>query len=81
MDSHSRGNKRLPKGFPVQGELQEKNVSHILHTKRVSKTRKARAVTLAIQPPDSYFIARAYRESEGSELIEQLILQRDYIID
>ncbi|MBE0583210.1 MAG: hypothetical protein IH612_05540 [Desulfofustis sp.] len=81
MDSHSRGNKRLPKGFPVQGELQEKNVSHILHTKPVSKIRKGRAVTRSFRPPDSYFIAGAYREPERSELIEQLILQREYIID
>jgi hypothetical protein len=81
MDSHSRGNKRQPKGFPVQGEVPEKKLQHILHAKPSLKKRKARAVTPPFQAPRSYLIVRAYREFEGSDFTEELIMQRDYIID
>jgi len=81
MDSHSRGNKRQPKGFPVQGEPPEKKPGHILHAKPSLRKRKSRAVAPTFQTPKSYLIVRAYRDVEGSDFIEEFIMQRDYIID
>lgn len=81
MDSHFRGNKRQPKGFPVQGEPPEKQPGHILHAKPSLKKRKSQAITPAFQAPKSYLIVRAYRDIEGADFIEEFIMQRDYIID
>lgn len=81
MDSHSRGNKRLPKGFLAQGEPQRQKRKPFLQSNLVSTLGKTKVSGKVVKSAGSFIIARAYRDTNGSELIEQLLLQRDFIID
>lgn len=86
MDNRSRGNRTLPKGFPVQGD------SNLLAGKNIMRTHDVRVPAnitnnwlKAVVLPSAkihYFVGKAYSETAGTtDLMEDLLLQRDYIID
>jgi hypothetical protein len=82
MDSHSRSNRKFPKGgFPIQEEPQNKKPKHLIHPSHLSIRRKLQLHALPIEPDGSHLIVRAGRDTYHFDLVEQILLQRDFIID
>ena len=81
MDSHSKGNNGLPKGLMPQAEAGTPKTSGIVRTAGVNIPANDATRHSYHIPPRPYLIAKAYSEPLGLDLIEQLLLQRDFIID
>ena len=81
MDSHSKGNKGLPKGVLLQAETATPNGAEIVSTPDVSISNKASTPQSYQIPRNYYLITRAYTETLGLDPVEEILLQRDFIID
>jgi len=81
MDSHSKGNNGLPKGALLQAETGTTNGPEIISTPGVSISEKVLPPQAYQIPRNYYLITKAYTEPLGLDPVEEILLQRDYIID
>jgi len=81
MDNHSRSNRRPPKGFPLESEPNSIKKSTNLHPLSFFVDDRSRVRHSLISPHATYLIGKAYQEPGGTDLIEEMLMQRDYIID
>ena len=80
MDSHSRENNRFPKGFPVEEVQSSRKIIGPLADSLVGFSKDQKTMTI-IQANGQFMIGRAYVEPLSCDLIENMLLQRDFIID
>ncbi|MGA7277732.1 MAG: hypothetical protein WBW79_07340 [Desulfocapsaceae bacterium] len=80
MDEYSWGHNRPPKGLPIEGEIVIQKVD-----KRIPHNPMLPSGTLQTRRTNSalgYFvICKAYKEPQPLNLVEDLLLQRNFIID
>lgn len=80
MDENSWGHNRPPKGLPIEDEISIHKVE-----KRIPANLLLTAGALQSKRTSSAFgyfvICRAYKEPEPLNLVEDLLLQRNFIID
>jgi len=81
MDSHSKGNNGIPKAFLLQGEISTTNGAKIISTPGVGVPEKNSTLQSIQIPRNYYLIAKAYSEPLGLDPVEEILLQRDFIID
>ncbi|MEE4165617.1 MAG: hypothetical protein V2I35_06425 [Desulfocapsaceae bacterium] len=85
MNDHSRGKRRFPKGLPI--ETGPKAKKKIRLDQPLNRLPNARSATLTwspgkkATPKGPHMIRKAYFEPLGNTLIENILLQRNYIID
>ena len=80
MDEYSWGHNRPPKGLPIEGEIAIQKVE-----KRIPNDLMLPSGTLQTRRTNSAFgyfvICKAYKEPQPLNLVEDLLLQRNFIID
>ena len=81
MDRHSKRNKGLPDGLLLQDETGTAKGSEIACAASFSFPRTDSARRSFPIPKSPYLIAKAYSEPLGMDLVEQILLQRNFIID
>jgi hypothetical protein len=81
MDSHSKGNNDIPIGFLVQGEITTTNGLKIIRTPGIDIPEKTSTLQSIQIPRNYYLIAKAYSEPLGLDPVEEILLQRNFIID
>ncbi len=86
MNDSSRGKRHLPKGFPVDTELKVKKKSRRVKTTRGLPVESPAVVTwssIKKKPVKKgpHMIRTAYVEPLGNSLVENILLQRNFIID
>jgi hypothetical protein len=81
MDSHSKGNDGIPKAFLLQGEICTTTGAKIVSTPGVGIAEKASTLQSVQIPRNYYLIAKAYSEPLGLDPVEDILLQRNFIID
>lgn len=85
MNDRSRGKREFPKGFPVEVDLDTIQKSQVAHSSddycsgRLAVNWSASQTELIHKRP--HLIMGAYSEPLGFNLIENILLQRNYIID
>ncbi len=81
MDHHSKRNKGLPGGLLLQGETGTAKGSEIACAAGFDfRGNDSARRSFQIQK-SPYIIAKAYSEPLGMDLVEQILLQRNFIID
>ena len=82
MDSRSKGKRGLPKGFPFIGEIEGSKLhsTKLFFPKELSGSMPADRRNASKQLR-SFMITRGYSEPLGFDLIDNLLMQRDFIID
>lgn len=81
MDSHSRSNRRLPKGLPFPDDSKITKNKKLLCSNTMLIAGKLPGHRTVPRRHGSFVIGSAYNEPTGDNLIEHIILQRDFIID
>ena len=85
MNDRSRGKREFPKGFPVEVDLDTIQKSHVAQSSDdycsgcLTVNWSASQTKLTHKRP--HLIMRAYSEPLGFNLVENILLQRSYIID
>lgn len=82
MDSRSKGKRGLPKGFPFKGDIEVNNLhsTKLFFPKEQSESMLADKRNVSKQLR-SFVIIRGYSEPLGFDLIDNVLMQRDFIID
>ena len=85
MNDRSRGKREFPKGFPVEADLDTIQNSQVAQSSDdffcgclKGKWSVSHSKLIHKRP---HFIMRAYSEPLGFNLVENILLQRSYIID
>ena len=86
MNDSPRGKRHFPKGFPVETELKVRKKCRIVKTTRglpVESPAVASWPAIRKKPVKRgpYMIRTAYVEPLGNSLVENILLQRNFIID
>lgn len=86
MNDRSRGKRHFPKGLPVDTEPKVRNKSRIVQTAAGLPVESPAAVTWSsIRKKGGkrgpHMIRMAYFEPLGNTLVENILLQRNFIID
>ena len=85
MNERSRGKRNLPAGLISQGAPERlrgreyRSIKEIVIPGRTP--RKKSESTLVQKKPSTYMISSAYAEPLGFDMVENIVLQREYIID
>jgi len=85
MNERSRRKKNFPKGLPIESDLEIIQKSQIVQSTNTlpiefsSISRSSKDITPIHRRP--YMIRRAYSEPLGYNMTENILLQRNFIID
>jgi len=82
MDNRSKGKRGLPKGFPFKGDIEVNN----LHSTKLFFPNEQSGSMLAdkrnvSKQLRSFVISKGYSEPLGFDFIDNILMQRDFIID
>ncbi|NNK94737.1 MAG: hypothetical protein HKP41_10345 [Desulfobacterales bacterium] len=82
MDSRTKSKRGLPKGFPFKGDIEVNNIhsTKLFFPKEQSGNMLADKRNVSKQLR-SFVIIRGYSEPLGFDLIDNVLMQRDFIID
>jgi len=85
MDNRSRGKRYLPKGLPLDGKVTKLNKSDIVRVSDLPNQESSAGnwsnKRLVKSSQKSRLICGAYAEPLGFDMIENILMQRDFIID
>lgn len=85
MNDRTRGKRCPPKGLPFKSDTKKLGDRKLVNTTEVFSPGQESENSAAIAPTTtlqgSYMISRAYSEPQGFDMVENIMLQRDYIID
>ncbi len=81
MGCHSKSNKGCPDGFLLQVETEAVKGAEIVNTTGFSLPSKDSTRRTCHIPKNPYLITKAYSEPLGMDLVEKILLQRNFIID
>ena len=85
MNERSRRKKSFPKGLPIESDLEIIQKSQIVQSTKTlpiefsSVSRSSKDIRPIQRRP--YMIRRAYSEPLGYNMVENILLQRNFIID
>lgn len=85
MNERSRRKKSFPKGLPIESDpeiIQKSQIVQSTNTLPIEFSKTSRS-SKDIKPVHRrpYMIRRAYSDPLGYNMVENILLQRDYIID
>ncbi len=85
MNDRPRRKRHFPKGFPVEADLGAIKKNRVVHQANALSI-ECPTVSLAVKyirpaRKGPHMIRRAYTEPLGYNLVENILLQRDFIID